>query len=189
MHTFLFICPSNIHQQSTCSSISWSCKGLVCESISIATSPILLDSSCIRTELSKERQQAKHTHVFNKIRQKSSVIERKKTAGTYSGQLYPLGESNVPGKYLLNLRLYCPGSHSAARELHAAPGPLFCGSLKYFLIFALQMTKYSNNHSQGFRAVPYYNSCSKKYTASPNVSVRLRLNTFVAKVQPFAHCK
>lgn len=46
----------------TCSSISWSCMGLVWESISMATSPILLDSSCIRTELSEGRQQAKHTH-------------------------------------------------------------------------------------------------------------------------------
>lgn len=33
------------------------------ESISMATSPILLDSSCISTELSEERHQAQHTHV------------------------------------------------------------------------------------------------------------------------------
>lgn len=50
---------TNTQQQSTCSSISWSCRGLVWESILMATSPRLLDSSCIRTELSEGRQQAK----------------------------------------------------------------------------------------------------------------------------------
>lgn len=89
------------------------------------------------------------------------------TAGRESSSLYPLGEWNVPGKYLLNLRLYCPGSHSAARELHAAPGPLFCGSLKYFLIFALQITKYRDNHPSLLKKL------LGKYTASSNISVFL----------------
>lgn len=82
-----------------------------------------------------------------------------------------LESRDVPGKYLCNLRLYSPGSHCAAHELHAAPGPLFCGSLKYFVILALQMTKYSNNHSQGLPAVPYHNSCCfEKYTGIQNLS-------------------
>ena len=37
----------------TCSSMSWSCSGLAWESMSMATSPWLRDSSCINTELSE----------------------------------------------------------------------------------------------------------------------------------------
>lgn len=82
-HCSPFVCPVNIFQKFTCSSISWSCMGLAWESMLMATSPILLDSSCIRTELSAERQEAEHTqsHMFNKLRWKSSQV---KTAGTYS---------------------------------------------------------------------------------------------------------
>ena len=153
--------------------MSWSCKGLLWESISMATAPMLRDSSCIRTELSAGRQQIQNTHVQqDQPETLNGRGEKQKVQRAFTIASYTRWESNVPGKYLLNLWLYSPGSHCAARELHAAPGPLFCGSLKYFFIFALQRTKYSNSHSQGIRAVPYYNSCcfEHKYTGSENVS-------------------
>ena len=57
------------------------------------------------------------------------------TAGQHRVSLgVPAGRDHRrPGKYLLNLRWYSPGS----RAQPAAPGPLFCGSLKCFVMFAL----------------------------------------------------
>lgn len=106
----------------------------------------------------------KHTHVITEILYGTGGKQKEQRAHTVASYTR-LESRDVPGKYLCNLRLYSPGSHCAAHELHAAPGPLFCGSLKYFVILALQMTKYSNNHSQGLPAVPYHNSCCfEKYT-------------------------
>lgn len=105
----------------------------------------------------------KHTHDKRDLTRTLNVTAEKlkeQRAHTVAANTRCVRQAIQGGQYLLNLRLYSPGSHCAARELHAAPGPLFCGSLKYFLIFALQRTKYSKNHSQRLRAVHYCNSCT-----------------------------
>lgn len=71
----------NLQHEPTCSSMSWSCMELPCESISMATSPKLLDSSCARSELSEGRRREKYrnkvrAHVFNITGQKCAIEER-----------------------------------------------------------------------------------------------------------------